>query len=489
MTILFFLFHNSNGDMMIKNSIFHDNYKDFPKKLDTFETDILIIGGGLAGITTAFFLKDSNYKITLIDSNKIGHGATMYSSAKITYLQDFIYQDIIKTYNFDTALTYLESQIEGSKIIKKNITKYNINCDYTKCPSFILTNDYSKYMKEKKFLDKCNISYSNYPKYLDFEYNIGIKDSAVFNPVKYIYGLVNNMNINIYEDVLATNIKCDDDYIVTTNQGDIKAKIVVIATQYPNFIKPLFIPFKTHFEKSYIVAAKAEKQKYSLISNKPFHSIRFHNDYILYGHNAHLLNNDYNNSENYERIINSFKKLFNKNIEYIWFNQDVITNDYLPYIGEFDKNLYIASGFNTWGMTNSAIGGKLISDLILNKVSKYEKLFGLKRHLSLTKTKNFLIDTGNVIQTFTKTFFNKNYSFYPDNVEVINKNGTWIGIYKDELGIEHKVSNKCPHLKCNLIFNNEEKTWDCPCHSSRFDIDGNIIRGPAKYSIKIKDSK
>ena len=165
-----------------------------------------------------------------------------------------------------------------------------------------------------------------------------------------------------------------------------------------------------------------------------------------------------------------------------------MTPDYLPYIGNVYKNdnsLLIATGFNKWGMTNGTIAGKILSDIVLDKDNKYIELFSLHRKITKDKVKNLIVYNYLNAKTYILTKIKKEYTFYHENIEIKTVEGKKIGIYTDKKNTKHMVYITCPHLKCNLIFNSIDKTWDCPCHGSRFDIDGNILFGPSVYDIKV----
>ncbi len=175
-------------------------------------------------------------------------------------------------------------------------------------------------------------------------------------------------------------------------------------------------------------------------------------------------------------------KLKKKDIKEKYTNTDIMTIDHLPYIGKIKENLYLATGYNTWGITNSIIAAKIISDLLVNKENEYAKLFN-----PLRKSLAFFSKIPYYILCQTKSFLgpklNRRKSWYKNNLKIENKQGHNIAIYIDEKNHKHTVYTTCPHLGCTLIFNEEEKTWDCPCHSSRFDIDGKCIKGPSLKDI------
>ena len=255
----------------------------------------------------------------------------------------------------------------------------------------------------------------------------------------------------------------------------IKTKYLVMASHYPYFLIPLGLPFKNYIETSYIGVKKSTNKKFSAISiDKPCISIRYYNNNLIY------LNNSLK-SANIKDINKNFD-YFKNNFDYIWSNNDLITNDYLPFIGRIENNLFLATGYNTWGMTNGVLAGYIIKDLILEKKNKYEELFNPTRGLNLHKLGRVFTDLYSNIKAFTKS--NKNNV---NNKSVINKTikGKKVLIYKDN-NKEYIVLNRCPHLKCGIVFNETEKVWECLCHGSRFTLDGKCINGPSNFDITFK---
>lgn len=451
------------------------------------ETEILIIGGGITGLTTAYFLKDK--KITLIERGKIGKGATSNSTGKLTYLQDILIKDTKEKENL-----YLNSQIEALKLIKNIIIENNIKCNYESNSSYLYATtkkEINKIKQIEQILKRNNINYKikeNENLYNSI-YSIKINDSAVINPTKYILELKNLLkdNIKIYENSNATDFEYKNNYFyVKVNNYTIKAKILIVTTHYPFLIPLGLIPFKTHIEKSYLVATQIDKnKKFNAIAQNGNHSLRYYSDqkeYLIYCSQSNKLNKNMDNEKIVKNIIWELKTKYNTNPKYIWSNCDIMTADDIPLAGKLEKNLYIATGFSTWGLTNGTISAKIIADSILEKENQYTKLFNPNRLGKITKV---VIDNFNNAKTFVINKIIKNYTFY-NKAETYTENNIRYGKYTDENNIEHIVYNTCPHMKCNLIFNEFEKTWDCPCHSSRFDIDGNILRGPSNYSIKVE---
>lgn len=486
---------------MKNESIWKINNRTFKTKelTNDIKTDILIIGGGITGISTAFYLKDKKLDITLIEANEIGSGATLNTTGKITFLQGLIYHKLEKIFDFNTSLKYLQSQLEAINLIEANIKKYNIDCDYLKNTSYVYTNkdsDIKEFLKEQQFFDKINLNYkiiNKLPDDLDCKYGIKVDNTAIFHPIKYLYKLTEEIlkaNINIYENTTALKIeKLDNCYNIYTNKNIISAKKVVIATHYPFFVIPGLIPFKTHLEKEYVLASKVDQiKKYNAITNNnPIISTRYHQgkeNYIVFASIESKLSKNLNNEANFKNLIKKFESKFSNKITNLWFTYDLITNDKLPIIGKLKENLYIATGFNKWGMTNGTLAGKILSDLITNESNQYINLFDPEREITMEQIKNFFADGFTTISSLVDSKINKNKDFY-ENVVFKKINNVECAIYIDENKKEHIVKNKCPHMGCSLIFNNQEKTWDCPCHGSRYDIDGNVIKGPSNKNIKL----
>lgn len=460
---------------------------------EDLETDVLIVGGGITGISTLYELKQSNLKTVLVERNICGHGVTCRSTAKITFLQEKIYMNIRKYVGVKEAELYLKSQIEAVNTLKNRIEKEKIDCDLKKVDSYIFTNDDSnleKIEEEYKFLKRAKVNpqlVKNIPFMNDVKLALKVSDTYLFHPLKYINFLKNKFKDSIYENSKIESIdKTDKGYIALVNGYKIKAKYVVFATHYPYFLIPYLMPLKSHIETSYI-GAKEEKDFYSVSAiniDKPCVSFRYHsnktNNYLIYLFNSYV-------SANIKSIKNNFLDLKKKKeFEYIWSNKDIITNDYLPYIGRIhkdDNTLLLATGYNTWGISNGTLAGTIITDIIMKRHNPYEELLSPNRNINLSKVMRMPIDIGASIKAILKSTKN---NVNNNKVSYKKINGKSVAIYTDENGTEHIVYNRCPHMKCGIIFNEEEKTWDCLCHGSRFDIDGKCIEGPSNFDISFK---
>ena len=468
------------------------------KKLDkNIRCDILIIGGGIAGLSSAYFFRDSKYKTVLVERRRSGSGISSMSTGKLTCVQNLIYNNLKNNYDDSKALLYLNSQKDAIDIVKDIIESNNIDCDYMDTSSYVFTNDKKKIKdmeKEIVFYRKNNIKcdITDIPTKYPSIYSFKVEYGGVFNPVKYLMKLrdIIGEKIDIYENTDIIKLKKKNDYYKAyTDSGNIiSSKYVIVCTHYPFFIVPFFLPFKSSVEKSYLVCGECkENDNMQLISDEvSFRYYKLKNkNYFIYGRCSHKVSDFLDDRDSYNEILDEFKKYFNGNLKCYWLNHDIMSYDGLPYIGEVDDNLYIACGFNKWGNTNGTIAGKVIYDIIMKNDNPYIGLFNPRRSISFNKVKNLFIYNFSVMKRYILNKIVPLINYYDDSVSVKLIDGKLCGIYIDENKNKHIVSNICPHMKCNLIFNYIDKTWDCPCHGSRFDVDGNLIFGPSVYDIKI----
>ena len=475
-----------------------------PSLENNIDVDVLIIGGGMTGISTAYHLRNSKLKIAVVDQDKIGHGVTSKSTAKLTFLQELIYSKLEKKFQPELVKLYLDSQIFSIKMVEDIIKKNHINCDFGKVDSYTFTNDekeIDKIKKEKSILESMGIEvreYQHLPNEVPCKYTIAVSNTAVFHPIKYLMELKNiclKNKISVYERTRIFDIKKKKGlYYCIANKHVITCKKVVLACHYPFFLYPFFFPLKGHLERSYISASLIDKPKsFSAINTSVVSkSLRYHcdknNAYFIYLSGSHTLEKKYNEKNNFDKLIKDAESLKLKP-QYIWSNHDIITNDYLPYIGCLkagDNTFLMGTGYNTWGMTNGSLAGKILSDIILEQENKYIPLFDPHRRKSISSLASIPFNVYCSVKPFIENKILKRKSWYSSRVYFKNKNGIPLAIYKDEKGKKHIVHNKCPHMKCSLVFNEVEKTWDCPCHGSRYSIDGECIQGPSNYDISYK---
>lgn len=454
-------------------------FPTFNASNDVRELDVAIIGGGITGLTTAYYLKNSNLKVAVFERDKIGMGVTSRSTAKISYLQGDIYQRL-----GNKAKSYYLSQKEAILELLKIIKDENISCELEQTPSILFClekENIKKIWLEKKLLE----SFGAHPyevQHSSISAGIGISDSYVFHPLKFLSGLSQSLlsKILIYENITVFDIKKQNGrYLLHTTRGNFFAKDVVIANHYPFFLFPNLFPLKTYVKREYVNVAKVSKPLSITAINidSNLHSIRYYRNYLLYGSNRHRLTEKIDFGKQYDKSRLDLKKMFNISSEMTWDNQDIVSHDLLPFIGKIDSHLYIGTAYRGWGMTNGILAGKIISNSILYHSTLYQDLFSPRR-MNLEMMINSFLGTFHYMKVNVQSFFKKT------NPSYIKINGILHAIYEDEHHKIHKICLLCPHMKCHLVFNSYDKTWDCPCHGSRFSLDGELIKGPAIKNLK-----
>lgn len=320
---------------------------------------------------------------------------------------------------------------------------------------------------------------------LPFKINGAVKfnNQAQFNPLKFLKGISNELVI--YENTRALEIK---ENLVVTSGGNITANNIVVATHYPIMNAPGYYFMKMHQERSYVLALEntSEIDGMYIDLNKEGYSFRTYNNLLLLGGISHRTGEN-EEGGSYDELRKVAKRLYPKAKEkYYWSAQDCMTIDGIPYIGRYSSetpNIYVATGFNKWGMTSSMVSAMIISDMILEKENDFSEIFSPRRFdlsLSINNIANDLIETA-------KNFIAQKVYIPSSEIEhiknghggIIEYNGEKVGVYKNKEGKEFFVSTKCTHLGCQLSWNSDELTWDCPCHGSRFDYKGRLIGSPA----------
>ena len=477
------------------------------------EIDICVIGAGLFGLTTAYYLSKNGKKVVVIEKDKIGEKVSGNTTGKITSQHGLFYEHLINDYGKEYAKKYLEANEEAIENIKEIIKKEQIECEFYKQNAYVYTTQEDEVIeiqkeveavkelgKEAEFVTQTELPFK-------IKGAIKFKNQAQFHVRKYMIGLCKAIlkQNEIYAYTTVTDVvKEGNEYNIYTDRGNVKAKYVVIATHYPIVNMPGFYFTKMYQSTSYLIAIETDKklpQGMYISAKEPIYSFRtatYNGKQIfLIGGSEHKTGKAIEDNSNYEELEKKAKELYpDCKILFKWNTRDCISLDKIPYIGEYSnimKNMYVGTGFKKWGMTLSNIAGKIVSDKIMEKENKYETIFNSTR---IKPIKNRW-EVKNMVEETVKSIVLNKFKIEPedlkqienDNGAIIEINGENIGIYKDPQGKIYAVKPNCTHLGCLLTWNNLDKTWDCPCHGSRFDYRGRNIYEPAIKDLEIKNIK
>ena len=452
---------------MPSNSIWLlENKQEFKPLEGGEKAGVCIVGGGLSGLTTAYYLAKDGVDVVVLEAKTVGRGASGHNSAHLTCQHDYIYSRLAKYHSFETAKAHAKANNGAILSIKKIIDDEHIDCDFAFVNSYMFTNQKEKaYIieEESRLASRLGIEAEiQHSGNFIFPYAAAAryKNQAIFHPVKYVNGLAKAIvkyGGRIYENSRVLNLEKGR---VKTDKGTVTAPITVIATHFPLINFPGMFFARSYQSRSYCIALNNVPNLHGM-----WHSIetegksyRMYKDLMIIAYGEQKTGT--NLKTHYYKELDAFvKKHFTPSkIEYNWSAQDVITCDELPYIGHYSggsDSLYAATGFRKWGLSQSNVAGQVISDLITGRKNDYAPYASPQRRLNLVGFLNLLAINLSVAGHYAQGLVSKD--------------------------------PKCSHMKCGLKFNEDECSWDCPCHGSRFETDGTVIETPAIHDVKMDD--
>lgn len=482
-----------------------------PKLEADLDCDVCIVGAGITGIMTAYRLIDSGLKVVMIEKETPIHLTSGNTTAKFTFQHSMIYSEILKRYDSNMARLYYEAQLEGLDHVRSLINKHNISCDFKETSAVIYAeNDthFNEILDEKSAYQQLNIPHEIiYDLPLNLKGTGGLKVDAQFelNPVKlldFLITYITGKNVLVFKNTEAISLNEEGDCIkvVTGEQKTITSKKVVIATGYPFFDGNGFYFARLEAQREYLMAFPIKElleDQYMLISNaRKAITIRFSDTdgvkYLIVGGLGHKVGQVSSEITSYKQITDFAVKHFGVDQPaYRWSAQDYKAVDHIPYIGKLTskhENIFVATGFNKWGMSNSCFASLLISDLILGNTSKYLELFNPSRNEVKGNLGDFIKTNLNVAKELIKgkvipEMYDLN-DIYNGDGGIVKYHGKKVAVYRDFSGLLHLNDSTCTHMGCELVYNNAERSFDCPCHGSRFNYDGKVIEGPAMEDLK-----
>lgn len=408
------------------------------------KTEALVIGGGLAGVLTAWNLQSAGVKTVLVEATRIGQGVTGNTTAKVTAQHGLIYADLIKKQGREKAALYYDANREALGAFRR-LAK-DIPCDFEDKTAYVYSVGESEKLAREAgayaALGIASVFQERPPLPLRTDGALGLPGQGQMNPLKLLYGLAERLEI--YED---TFIKEISDKTAYSARGKITAEHIVLATHFPLVNIPGLYFLKMYQHRSYVIALKGGPQLDGMYLDQKEDGFSFRNygDLLFIGGGDHKTGKK---GGGYPRVRRLAERAYpNLTEAYAWATQDCMSLDKIPYIGVQRKGaprLYVATGFNKWGMTGSMAAARTLTELITQGRSPFEALYCPQR--SILQPQLFL--------------------------NVLSAAGGLL-----------TPGKRCPHMGCALRRNEAEHSWDCPCHGSRFDESGRLLNNPAKRGL------
>ena len=466
--------------------------------------DVVVIGGGIAGLTTAREVQRAGRTVVVIEAGRILHGVTGYTTAKISTLQGILYTDLIDRHGEDKASLYAESQQAALDHIA-TVAAAGVECDFSQQDSYVYTLDEAETDQLRAEAEAAAAlglpaSYVSDP---GLPYAVAgavrFAEQAQFHPRKYLLHVAEEIvreGGQILEGTRALDVDDDDPCVITTDRGVIRARDVVVATHIPFLDRGLFFarefPTRDYVVAAPIDAARAPKGMF-LSTESPTHSVRTtpHDGGLLLivAGEGHTTGREDDTEERYERLAEWAREHFGVDeISYRWSTQDYTSADRVPYVGRLtpgSEHVWTATAFGAWGMTNGTMSGLLLADLITGRESAWADLYDPGRYGPKGQTtKKVVKENVAVGKELISGYLSGPDRSSPDDLApgeaaVLRRGPAKTACYRDDDGTLHAVSARCTHMGCIVGWNAAEKSWDCPCHGSRFGYDGQVLQGPA----------
>lgn len=474
----------------------------FNQLLQPESTDVCVVGGGIAGLSLAYFLLEKGKSVVVLEAHSIGAGETGNTTAHLTYALDEGFLKLQKLFGVDGATMAGDSHRKAIDAIEHIVQVEGVDCDFRRVNGYLFSRDVGKLQTELEATHRCGLTEVSMKKKVPLSYYesgdcLCYPDQAQFHPLKYLNGLAQviiKKGGKIFTNTYVTDVQEKDTVVVTTrDQILVSCKQAVIATNTP-FINTFTIHTKQAAYRSYVLGLAIAKGSVPIAlywdTEEPYHYVRVmesdQQDILLVGGEDHKTGQANDADLRFQRLQSWAKERFpiTGEVLFSWSGQVMEPIDGLAFIGlnPGSKNVYIVTGDSGHGLTHGTIAGMLISDLILGIANPWQKLYDPARK-NIHAFGRFFKESCNVALQYGKRLGKSEApseeAIQPGSGAVMNQNGTKVAVFKDAQGEISRCSALCPHLGCVVAWNSQAQTWDCPCHGSRFEAKGKVITGPA----------
>jgi len=463
------------------------------------EADVVVLGAGIAGLTTAHLLAEAGRSVLVLEAGAVAAGVSGHTTAKVTAQHGLIYRDLGPS----SAAAYGAAQLAALEWIADTAARHGIECDFERVDSYVYVTepdrvDALRAEAEAAAAAGLPASFEDSGLPVPSAGAVRFRDQAQFHPRRWLLGLAGLVEAAggvIVEGARATSLSEGTPVIVRTTRGSVRANEVIVATHYPVFDRGLFFA-RLDPVRDLVVAGPGPAVPGTYLDADTHYSVRSASidgsQYVIVGGEHYRVGGHEDVAARFERLSSwAASHVGLTDVRYRWSAHDLSTLDRLPYVGRYyprAQNLWVATGFGQWGMTGGTAAGMLLADLVRGQSNSLASLFDPNR-FSLRAAGAFVANNATVAKYLAGDHFRALRSsalsaLSPGEATVTRRGASMVAGYRDDLGALHVVQARCTHLGCLVAFNNAERSWDCPCHGSRFDIDGQVLQGPAVQPLR-----
>ncbi len=463
-----------------------------PPLTGDISSEAVVLGAGMAGVLIARRLQAMGMSVVVLDADRPGAGQTKNTTAKITSQHGMVYDALIKRFGEGKAAQYARANQAAVREYAALVRELNIDCDFEKAPAYLYSTEHAEPLEvEAEAQRKLGLN-SRFTTETELPFAVKgavrLDNQARFHPLMFLCAACEGLQIYGGTRALAV-----EDDVVTTERGSVRYRWLIFATHYPFVNVPGWYFMRMHQERSYVAAFSSKWLPRGMYygTDADGLSLRTAEGLLLVGGENHRAGE---NSEGgrYERLIEQARGLFPEaSLRAQWSAQDCMTLDGVPYIGRFSPstpNWFVATGFGKWGMTSSMVASMLIPEMISGRKPDWGEVFDPSRLKLSASAKSLATDTAQAVKGLGRSFLSLPDETLRELPEghggIVEYSGHKVGVYKAPDGIAHMVTPRCPHLGCQLEWNPDELSWDCPCHGSRFDYAGTLLDDPAQTGIE-----